>query len=39
MGILKNILANNKNIGEKYEFKLLKKYGKCKELKRYGIRV
>ena len=39
MGILKNILANNKNIGEKYEDRLLKKYGKCNELKNYGIKL
>lgn len=33
MHLLKNIFSNNKNIGQKFEFKLLKKYGKCNELK------
>lgn len=37
MGIL-NFL-NNKNIGEKYEIKLLKKYGRCNEIKKYGIKI
>lgn len=35
---LKNIFSNI-NIGEKYELNLLKKYGKCKELKKYGINI
>lgn len=39
MHLLKNIFSNNKNIGEKFEFKLLKKYGKCNELKKYGINI
>lgn len=37
MGILNFI--NNKNIGEKYEIKLLKKYGRCNETKEYGIKI
>jgi Icc-related predicted phosphoesterase len=39
MHLLKNIFSNNKNIGEKFELKLLKKYGKCNELKKYGINI
>lgn len=39
MNFIKNLFFDNKNIGEKYEFKLLKKYGKCNELKKYGINI
>lgn len=34
---LNNILS--KNAGEKFEIKLLKKYGKCREYTSYGLKI
>lgn len=34
---LNNILS--KNVGEKFEIKLLKKYGKCREYTSYGLKI
>lgn len=39
MNFIKNFFFSNINIGEKYELNLLKKYGKCNELKKYGIKI
>lgn len=39
MNFIKKVFFNNINIGEKYELNLLKKYGKCNELKKYGISI
>lgn len=39
MNFIKNFFFSNINIGEKYELNLLKKYGKCNELKKYGINI
>lgn len=39
MNFIKNFFFNNRNVGEKYEFNLFKKYGKCNELRKYGINI
>lgn len=39
MNFIKKVFFNNINIGEKYELNLLKEYGKCNELKKYGISI
>lgn len=39
MNFIKKVFFNNINIGEKYELNLLKKYGSCNEMKKYGISI
>lgn len=39
MNFIKKVFFNNINIGEKYELSLLKKYGRCNEIKKYGISI